>query len=52
MSELMDHEMSRTQNTVEAWHRCWSTLVGKPHVGIYTMVEEIQKKLQRVDLEV
>jgi len=28
-------------------------LVGKPHVGVYTMIEdELQKEQQRVDLEI
>ncbi|KAF0717639.1 Uncharacterized protein FWK35_00033597, partial [Aphis craccivora] len=48
----MDHGIPRTQNIVEAWHRRWSTLVGKPHVGVYTMIEELQKEQQRVDLEI
>ncbi|CAI6354155.1 unnamed protein product [Macrosiphum euphorbiae] len=52
VSELMDHGIPRTQNIVEAWHRRWSTLVGKPHVGVYTMIEELQKEQQRVDLEI
>ena len=26
----------RTQNTVEAWHRCRETLIGRFHVGIFT----------------
>jgi len=30
----------------------WSTLVGKPYVGVYTMIEELQKVQQRVDLEI
>ncbi|KAL5240126.1 hypothetical protein ACI65C_007536 [Semiaphis heraclei] len=48
----MDHGIPRTQNIAEAWHRSWSTLVGKPHVGVYTMIEDLQTEQQRVDLEI
>lgn len=50
VSELMDHGIPRTQNIVEVWHRRWSTLVGKRHVRVYIMIEELQKEIQRVEL--
>ena len=34
----------RTQNRVEAWHRRFETLVGKSHVGVYTIIDEIRKE--------
>ncbi|KAL4091673.1 hypothetical protein QTP88_026326 [Uroleucon formosanum] len=34
----------RTQNRVEGWHRRFETLVGKCHVGVYTIIEEIKKE--------
>jgi hypothetical protein len=42
----------RTQNNVEAWHRRWEILVGQSHVGVYRMIEELQKEQQSVDLQV
>ncbi|KAL4112969.1 hypothetical protein QTP88_016681 [Uroleucon formosanum] len=52
VSALMDHGIPRTKNIVEAWHRHRSTLVGKSHVGVNIMIEEIQKEQQRVDLKI
>ena len=34
----------RTQNKVEAWHRRWQTLVGRAHVGVFSLIVEIQKE--------
>ena len=42
----------RTQNNVEAWHRRWETLVGRTHVGVYTIIEEFQKEQQLVELQI
>jgi hypothetical protein len=42
----------RTQNTIEAWHRRWETLVGQAHVGVYTIIEEFQKEQHQVELQV
>ena len=42
----------RTQNNVEAWHRRWEILVGQSHIGVYRMIEELQKEQQSVDLQV
>jgi hypothetical protein len=42
----------RTQNNIEAWHRRWEILVGQSHVGVYRMIEELQKEQQSVDLQV
>ncbi|CAB4373838.1 unnamed protein product [Rhizophagus irregularis] len=33
----------RTQNIAEAWHRRWDILLGQNHVGLYTMIEQLQK---------
>lgn len=48
----MNLGIPRTQIIVKAWHRRWSTLVGKPHIEVYTMIKELQKKQKRVDLEI
>ena len=42
----------RTQNNVEAWYRRWEILVGQSHIGVYRMIEELQKEQQSVDLQV
>ncbi|RGB27103.1 hypothetical protein C1646_630756 [Rhizophagus diaphanus] len=42
----------RTQNIVEAWHHRWGTLVGEPHVGVFTIIKELQKEQQQVDCQV
>lgn len=42
--ERMELGISRTQNRVEGWHRRFETLVGKCHVGVYTIIEEIKKE--------
>lgn len=34
----------RTQNHAESWHNRWKTLLGRPHVGIYSMIKELQKE--------
>ncbi|CAF3241470.1 unnamed protein product [Rotaria sp. Silwood2] len=42
----------RTQNKVEAWHRRWETLIARPHVGIFTMIKQIQKEQNEVEMEI
>jgi hypothetical protein len=49
---LNEMGIPRTQNNVEAWHRRWEILVGQSHVGVYRMIEELQKEQQSVDLQV
>ncbi|CAG8559248.1 10972_t:CDS:2 [Dentiscutata heterogama] len=49
--ELQDG-VPRTQNKVEAWHHRFGTLVGRLHVGVYTIIQEFQKEQQFVELEV
>ena len=36
----------RIQNNVKAWE----ILVGQSHIGVYRMIEELQKEQQNVDL--
>ncbi|KFD46787.1 hypothetical protein M513_12315 [Trichuris suis] len=38
--ESMHEGYPRTQNSVEAWHRRWETVVGKAHMSVYRLVEE------------
>jgi hypothetical protein len=42
----------RTQNNVEAWHRRWNTLVGRPHVGLFTLINEIKKEQNTNEIEI
>ncbi|CAG8694992.1 5230_t:CDS:2, partial [Gigaspora rosea] len=42
----------RTSNIVEAWHRRWENLVGRPHMGVYTIVTEFQKEQQQVEHQI
>ena len=42
----------RTQNVAEAWHRRWDILVGQSHVGVYTIIKELQKEQQNVEFQV
>jgi hypothetical protein len=49
---LNDMGIPRTQNNIEAWHRHWEILVGQSHIGVYRMIEELQKEQRSVDLQV
>ena len=42
----------RTQNNVESWHRRWHTLVGRAHVGLFTMINEIKKEQSNVEAQI
>lgn len=42
----------RTQNKVEAWHRRWQTLVGRAHVGVFSLIVEIQKEQDTTEGEI
>ncbi|CAB4441635.1 unnamed protein product [Rhizophagus irregularis] len=42
----------RTQNVVEAWHRRWEVLVGESHVGLFTIINAIQREQQQVELQI
>ncbi|CAG8694860.1 2951_t:CDS:1, partial [Gigaspora rosea] len=33
-------------------HQRWKNLVGQPHVGVYTIIEEFQKEQQKVEYQV
>lgn len=42
----------RTQNKVEGWHRRWEILIARSHVGIFTMIKQIQKEQNIVEIEI
>ena len=50
--ENQEFGFPRTQNKVEAWHRRWETLVGRPHVGLFSIIVEIQKEQDTVEGEI
>src|SRR5260364_271521 len=50
--DSMEIGVPRTSNIVEAWHRRWENLVGRPHVGVYTIVTEFQKEQQQVEHQI
>ena len=52
VTDNIEYEFPRTQNSVEAWHRRWEILVGGAHVSIFKIIEEIQKEQNRVELEI
>ncbi|KFD45851.1 hypothetical protein M513_13264 [Trichuris suis] len=49
--ESMHEGYPRTQNSVEACHRRWETVVGKAHMSVYRLVEEFRKEQRRVQTE-
>ncbi|CAG8797744.1 1033_t:CDS:1, partial [Dentiscutata erythropus] len=50
--ESVELGIPRTQNSVEAWHNRWNTIVGRPNVSVYMLIEELQKEQQNVDDQV
>jgi len=48
----MEYTFPRTQNSVEAWHRRWDTLVGSAHIGIFKIIKKLQKEQNQVELEI
>jgi hypothetical protein len=41
----------RSQNNVEAWHRRWNTLAGKPHIGFYKFINQIIREQHEIEIE-
>jgi len=40
---VLNQNIPRTQNNIEAWHRRWECLVGELHVGVYILIKELKK---------
>uniref|UniRef100_U9UWN9 Uncharacterized protein n=1 Tax=Rhizophagus irregularis (strain DAOM 181602 / DAOM 197198 / MUCL 43194) TaxID=747089 RepID=U9UWN9_RHIID len=40
------------QNTVEGWHQRWGSLIGRAHVGIYTIIDEMRKEQHQTELQI
>ncbi|KFD47100.1 hypothetical protein M513_12010 [Trichuris suis] len=47
----MQDGLPRSQNSVEAWHRRWESLVGGPRVGLYRIIEEFRREQRHVHNE-
>jgi hypothetical protein len=50
--ELVELGYPRTQNMVEGWHNRWNTLIGRAHVGFYTIIEEMRKEQHQTDFQI
>lgn len=52
VNDLVELDYPRTQNIVEGWHNRWNNLIGNSHVGVYKIIEEIQKEQQQTDIQI
>jgi hypothetical protein len=52
IKDLVELGYPRTQNVVEGWHNRWSNLIGKAHVGLYTIIQEMKKEQQQTELQI
>lgn len=50
--DLVELGCPRTQNVVEGWHNRWNNLIGKAHIGVYKIIEEMRKEQKQTDLQV
>ncbi|XP_050064228.1 uncharacterized protein LOC126553085 [Aphis gossypii] len=50
--ENIDNGIPRTSNHAEAWHRRWNELVGRAHIGLFTLIKELQKEQSKVDADI
>lgn len=48
VTDQMAVGLPRTQNNAEAWHRRLKALLGKAHVGVYAMVDQLRQEQIRV----
>ncbi|PKC05516.1 hypothetical protein RhiirA5_420830 [Rhizophagus irregularis] len=52
ISDLVELGYPRTQNIVEGWHNRWNNLIGKAHIGVYTIIQEMRKEQQQTELQI
>ncbi|PKY60309.1 hypothetical protein RhiirA4_483879 [Rhizophagus irregularis] len=52
VTENIEYTFPRTQNSVEAWHRRWETLVGCAHVGLFKIIKELQSEQHQIEIKV
>ncbi|CAF3942744.1 unnamed protein product [Rotaria sp. Silwood1] len=48
----MEFAFPRTQNKLEAWHRRWKILIARSYVSIFTIIKQIQKEQNEVEMEI
>lgn len=44
VTDLVDKELPRTQNSVEAWHRRFKSNIGGAHPGVLTLIESLREE--------
>ena len=44
ITENIEYTFSKTQNSVEAWHRKWEILVRCTYVGLFKIIKELQNE--------
>lgn len=52
VSDLVELGYPKTQNIVEGWHNRWNNLIGKAHIGVYKIVEEMLKEQQQLEIQI
>lgn len=52
ISDLIDANHPRTQNSLEAWHRRIGSLAGECHLGLYKCIELLNKEHYSVAIEI
>ncbi|CAB4418896.1 unnamed protein product [Rhizophagus irregularis] len=50
--ELIENGYPRTQNMVEGWHQRWSTIIGRSHIGLYSIIDEMRKEQCQTELQI
>ena len=48
VSDLIEANFPRTNNSLESWHRRFEAVVGKYHANIYVIIEEFRKEDHKV----
>ena len=49
---LITRSLHLQELKVEAWHRRLETLIARSHVGIFSMIKQIQKEQNEVEIEI
>lgn len=47
-----EHNLPRTQNSVEAWHRRWNSLLNNKKIGLYSTIKELKKEQIAVNIQI
>lgn len=49
VAENNQHNLPRTSNAVESWHRRWENLINVAHPGLFKFVDEIKKEIHNTE---